>query len=412
MSDEGFTQNTNCSKHNEDFKLYCQEDDVPVCIICIVAGRHKTHSVVTLNKMFQLAKAASASLQMQISQKYRDIIVALKKVEDEALSNVKTEQLNIIKSLNEKLNNNEKERKEVQTLMEQISHLLDAGDIHQVLQYVSSPKWKEAVLDLVLGNEIGQVEHDSLGEQVGNSDHSIIRFRVAMEKNKENVLAQLLLEKPIPKTTAIKLDDMVLFLKETVSTTEGKMRGLLIKKWARNITLDVETAHSALEISDDRKTVAFSRNAHDVLSSPKQFTHTANVLGSEGFSAGKHYWEVTVQEQSDWSVGAVYQSVPRGDNNSLANSPLAWLLTFQRPQYLAWHDNVSVTLKVSQLQRLGVFLDYESGQLTFYDADNMTLLHTFIDSFTDTLYPVFSPGRSIDKAKSAELILWDPASAQ
>ncbi|XP_051889703.1 E3 ubiquitin-protein ligase TRIM39-like [Pristis pectinata] len=317
MSKKLLTSLTNCSKHNEEFKLYCQEDDVPVCVICIVAGRHKAHSVVTLNEMLKHAKsmlesqagdlqthmsliqnnikyiannivevnASTSRLQKQLSQKYRDMITTLKRVEDETMAIVKAEQMKIINSLNES-----------------------------------------------------------------------------------------------------------------------------ISKRARNITLDVETSHPTLEITDDGKAVSVRENPLDIPLSPKRFTQVTAVLASEGFNTGKHYWEVTVQDKSNWSVGIVKESMPRGENSNLMNSPLAWSVAFQQTLYLAWHNNISTPLEVTRLQRLGVFLDYEAGQLAFYNANTMTPLHTFSESFTETVYPAFNPGRSNDKMRKAILILRDVGS--
>ncbi|XP_032895697.1 E3 ubiquitin-protein ligase TRIM17-like [Amblyraja radiata] len=165
MSKKTFTS-TNCSKHNEEFKLYCQEDEVPVCVICIVAGRHKAHSVVTLSEMLKHAKATleaqsgelqrhmaliqnniklvagnivevnatTTKLQRQLSQKYRDMIATLKSVEDETMSVVKAEQTRVLKSLNENISKNEKEAQEIQKVIEQISFLCKGGDIYQIMQ--------------------------------------------------------------------------------------------------------------------------------------------------------------------------------------------------------------------------------------------------------------------------------------
>ncbi|XP_032895571.1 nuclear factor 7, ovary-like [Amblyraja radiata] len=171
--------------------------------------------------------------------------------------------------------------------------------------------------------------------------------------------------------------------------------------------MDPDTAHPTLEVSDDGKAVSLSEKPLEVVPSPKRFTQTTMVLAHQSFDAGKYYWEVIVQEKSDWSVGIAKKSMPRNESNNLTNSPLAWSVSFQQRQYLAWHNSISTSLDITTLHRLGLFLDYDAGQLAFYDASTMNPVHTFSETFNEPVFPAFNPGKSADKTKKAILILSD-----
>ncbi|XP_072898324.1 E3 ubiquitin-protein ligase TRIM39-like [Hemitrygon akajei] len=318
---------------------------------------------LTANSIIEVNDATSRLL-MQLSQKYRNMIATLKRAEEETVSIVKGKEMKLINSLNETMSSHEKEAHEVQSVIDQLSSLYKNGDIYQIIQ----------------------------------------------AKQDISTSVQAVLKKPIPRVMTIKLEDNFRGLTEVANKLEGKLVEFLLQKWAKNIILDVETSHPTLEITANGKAVSVRENPLAVPPSPKRFTHVTIVLASEGLNAGKHYWEVTVQDKSNWSVGVVKESMPRNESSNLMNSLSAWSVAFQKPWYLAWHNSVSTPLNVSQLQKLGVFLDYEAGQVAFYNASTMTLLHTFSETFAETIYPAFNPGSSSDKEKNATLIIHDVGS--
>ncbi|XP_072890990.1 E3 ubiquitin-protein ligase TRIM39-like [Hemitrygon akajei] len=70
-----------------------------------------------------------------------------------------------------------------------------------------------------------------------------------------------------------------------------------------SVTLDVETANPYLEVSEDRKSVRRTRTWRNLPDTGKRFTNRPCVLGSEGFTSGRHYWEVEVTGNQDWCLG-------------------------------------------------------------------------------------------------------------
>ncbi|XP_032868294.1 E3 ubiquitin-protein ligase TRIM39-like [Amblyraja radiata] len=159
-----------------------------------------------------------------------------------------------------------------------------------------------------------------------------------------------------------------------------------------SVTLDEETAHPGLEVSEDRKSVRLTGTRRSLPDTGKRFTVRACVLGSEGFTSGRHYWEVEVAGSRGWSLGVAAESVERKKGVKLTPETGVWRIRRDG-------DNFdSVTSPPSRLRarpipgRVGVYLSYESGTVSFYDADTMSHLHTFTgNKFTEKLYPFFGP---------------------
>lgn len=162
---------------------------------------------------------------------------------------------------------------------------------------------------------------------------------------------------------------------------------------ARTPTLDPDTMHARLRLSADRRTVRLVLLGRLGPTPALRFDTLWQVLGSDGFAAGRHYWEVDVQEAGcGWWVGAAYASLRRRGDSAAARlgcNRQSWCLKRYDLEYWAFHDSQRCRLWPREdPDRLGVFLDYEAGVLAFYDvSDGMSHLHTFRAAFQEALYP-------------------------
>nr|XP_014352153.1 PREDICTED: zinc-binding protein A33-like [Latimeria chalumnae]XP_014352155.1 PREDICTED: zinc-binding protein A33-like [Latimeria chalumnae] len=162
--------------------------------------------------------------------------------------------------------------------------------------------------------------------------------------------------------------------------------------YATTVTLDPVTANENLILSEDRTIVRYTDEIQKAPYSPKRFDDTLYVLGSEGFTFGRHYWEVVVKNKTDWEIGAAYPSLPRKGQCWLGRNNVSWSLECSSGQCIAWRNNVPAKINIkSKLERVGVYLDYTGGMIAFYDADNMSLLMSFYNKFTEAVYPVLNP---------------------
>uniref|UniRef100_A0A8D0AVZ5 Tripartite motif containing 69 n=1 Tax=Salvator merianae TaxID=96440 RepID=A0A8D0AVZ5_SALMN len=158
------------------------------------------------------------------------------------------------------------------------------------------------------------------------------------------------------------------------------------------LTLDPKTAHPNLVLSDGLTSVKHSDVKQPLPDTPERFDCSVSVLATEGFTSGRHYWEVEVKKKTKWTLGVVRESINRKGNYPLSPKDGHWLIKLRNKNELKAVDVVPKCLPVvKHLRRIGVFLDYEGGQVTFYNADKMSHIYTFTDTFTEKVFPYFCP---------------------
>ncbi|ETE58425.1 Tripartite motif-containing protein 69, partial [Ophiophagus hannah] len=158
------------------------------------------------------------------------------------------------------------------------------------------------------------------------------------------------------------------------------------------ITLDPNTAHPNLVLSEGLTCVWHNDTKQILPDLPERFDCSVSVLASEGFTTGKHYWEVEVKKKMKWTLGVVRESINRKGNYPLSPKEGHWLIKLRNKNELKAVDVRPKCLTLSgNLCRVGIYLDYEGGQVSFYEAMAMSHIYTFTDTFTEKVYPYFCP---------------------
>ncbi|KAJ8365370.1 hypothetical protein SKAU_G00142010 [Synaphobranchus kaupii] len=156
------------------------------------------------------------------------------------------------------------------------------------------------------------------------------------------------------------------------------------------VLLDPNTARVKLSLSDDLTTVTYTGIEQKCPDNPERFSNYAVVLGSEGFTSGKHSWEVKVGNKTAWDVGVAQESITRKGKITYSPKRGFWVMMLRNGENYRAAGVTKLTLK-RKPQRIRVQLDYDRGEVSVFDSSDMSHIYTFTDTFTERVFPFFCP---------------------
>ncbi|MEE6497361.1 hypothetical protein FKM82_002725 [Ascaphus truei] len=380
-------ENRKCSIHKKLQEYYCSEDAVCVCVSCCLVGEHRGHQVELLNEASEKKKEKlrnlldkltsvrqetvkrAQSLQEQkreaqenapgetdrVTALFRDIREQLEVLEKQLLSEITRQEEQVSLRVSDLIQQLEIKREKLSRKMLHIEELCNIPDPLSVLQECESDN----------ADFCEQGETDTGDNEDKTRDYK----KADAVGDLYEVLISLTLQR---------LTDFVTDLKAK--------RGFYVE--TSDILLDVNTAGDYVIVSDDLKTASWSGTNQTRPDSQERFM-LSQVLSTRSFSSGQHYWEVETSESGYWKVGISYPSIERkGDLSWIGYNKKSWCLRMSDKSYLVIHDTKQKILyPESLLQRLGIYLDYEAGRLSFYQlCDPIRHLHTFTATFTEPLH--------------------------
>ncbi|ROJ37622.1 Zinc-binding protein A33 [Anabarilius grahami] len=203
-------------------------------------------------------------------------------------------------------------------------------------------------------------------------------------------------------------------LKKTQETLNKKLCKTGFKwaqKFAVDVTLDPDTANPYLILSDDGKQVCYRDIKQNIPENPKRFDTCATILAKEGFSSGRFYYEVQVKGKTGWDLGVARESINRKGKIILSPESGYWTVILRNENHYSACENPPVLLSLRvKPEKVGVFVDYEEGLVSFYDVDSRSHIYSFTgQTFTDKLYPYFYPWLN-DEGKNSNPLIITPVS--
>lgn len=145
-----------------------------------------------------------------------------------------------------------------------------------------------------------------------------------------------------------------------------------------------------LKVEEVRKDEATENLEEKCKGTKNKFKYNQCVLGMEGYDKGTHYWEVDLGKKSQWSVG-IAQDTEKRDNIQMYPDTGFWSICYKDGE-LKTIEPSSTFLPIELTpEKLGVFMDYEGGQITFFNVEKKCHIHSFCGKFTKKLYPLFGP---------------------
>ncbi|XP_062274248.1 nuclear factor 7, brain-like [Scomber scombrus] len=370
-----------CSKHPEVPYWFCKDEQRAVCPVCEFSLHHG-HKVVPVEQAVSDLKDQLKS-DLKPLQDKKDKYEQVEKTYNEMIQHSKKQLLSTEKQIRAEFN------KLHQFLKEEEESRLAA------LREEEEQKWK------TMSREMKRIQ-----EQISSLSDSISAVEEDLQKHNVSFLSSC---KPTQTRARAQssLSDPQLVSGALID--EAKHLGnLSFRVWEKMkekvhfspVILDPNTAGRWLYLSDDLTSVRDGDTKQQLPDNPERNTKYPTVLGSEGFSSGKHSWEVEVGDHPDWNMGLAKESFDRKGKITASPEYGIWCLVHRSGKYTNGL-NKTVTEKKS-LQRIRVQLDYDRGEVSFYDPEDETHIYTYRNTFTEKLFPLFSIGPA-DDAKTTDI---------
>ncbi|XP_025842300.1 butyrophilin subfamily 1 member A1 isoform X3 [Vulpes vulpes] len=224
----------------------------------------------------------------------------------------------------------------------------------------------------------------SEGEKFSSTSES----RNPDEEGLFSVAASVVIRDPSMKNVTCCIQNLLLGQQKEVD--------ILIPEWKKatlhrvDVTLDPDTAHPHLFLSEDSKSVRLEDSRQELPEKPERFDSWPCVLGCETFTSGRHFWEVEVGDRADWAVGVCRENVVKKGFDPMTPENGFWAVELYGNGYWALTPRRTPLPLVGHPRRVGIFLDYESGDISFYNMTDGSPIYAFSNaSFCGPLQPFF-----------------------
>lgn len=164
----------------------------------------------------------------------------------------------------------------------------------------------------------------------------------------------------------------------------------MLRKFQVDVKLDPATAHPSLLVTADLRRVQDGELWRDVPNNPERFDTWPCILGLQSFSSGRHYWEVTVGGRAEWGLGVCLDTVQRKGEITPSPENGVWAMWLLRGnEYMVLTSPSVPLLHLERPRCIGIFLDYEAGEISFYNMTTGSYIYTFSQLFSGLLRPYF-----------------------
>ncbi|XP_024606472.1 E3 ubiquitin-protein ligase TRIM58 isoform X2 [Neophocaena asiaeorientalis asiaeorientalis] len=164
----------------------------------------------------------------------------------------------------------------------------------------------------------------------------------------------------------------------------------MLRKFQVDIKLDPATAHPSLLLTADLRSVQDGELWRDVPNNPERFDTWPCILGLQNFSSGRHYWEVMVGERAEWGLGVCQDTVSRKGETTPSPENGVWAMWLLKgSEYMVLASPSVPLLHLERPRCIGIFLDYEAGEISFYNVTHGSHIYTFSHLFSGFLRPYF-----------------------
>ncbi|XP_048867265.1 tripartite motif-containing protein 16-like isoform X1 [Brienomyrus brachyistius] len=397
----GHLQDKVCSHHDKPLEVYCRTDQQCICYLCML-DEHRGHDTVS-------AAAGRAEIQKQMVETQREFQQRIQMREKE-LQELREAVASFTSSAKSAVEDSERiftamirfierRRSEVTKLIRDQEKAVVSqteGDMKRLKQDIDELKRRHSVLEQLSHTEdhihfLQRYQGLPVTPEAGFGPRISVSPRCSFE-NMRKVVSELkdqlenVCEKKMAETHHTVTKDTILPV--LVPTTRSEFL-----QYSCQLTLDPNKAHRNLSLSEGNRKVTWGAE-QPYPDHPERFDCWEQVLCRESLT-GRCYWEAEWSGDDAW-IGVTYKGIGRkGDSDDcvLGFNDKSWMLCCSPDSYSVCHNNkpAVTSIKISGSRRVGVYLDWAAGTLSFYrvSSDKLTLLYSFTSSFTEPLYPGF-----------------------
>ncbi|XP_042570068.1 E3 ubiquitin-protein ligase TRIM21-like [Cyprinus carpio] len=387
-----------CRIHERPLELYCRYDQSAICVLCMNT-EHSTHHTIPVAKEWAERKTQLLKTQSDLK---RMIMERWSKV-DELRHSIKLNKENIEREMAYSV--------EVFTALQQFIDRSQSELLRKMKHKQKTEEKRVESLIKELEREIAKLNarNSELEKLSCSEDHLnlIQAFRSPGEVPKCKSWSQL----------SVHTHQGLEVLRETLNAAEELLKTQIytvtkreleaISQYAVDMTLDPDTANPWLVVSADRKCVTDGNVECNVPNNAERFDMAPCVLSREPISRGRAYWVVGVSGKTAWDLGVARKSVNRKGLVTLSPDYGYWAVCLRGGSEYRACDCESVLLSLKTLpQRIGIYVDYENGQVSFYDVRTCTHIYSFTGQrFTESLLAYFNPDMNDTGNNNAPLVI-------
>ncbi|XP_029993490.1 E3 ubiquitin-protein ligase TRIM21-like [Sphaeramia orbicularis] len=385
-----------CTKHDKLLELFCRDDEICICTLCTYSD-HKKHEVVPLKDEYEVKKFNLGKTETEIQQMIQNRRLKINKFKQ------------VVEFSNKDADREIADGVKIFTILKES---VEKG----MSNFIKTIKGKQRITETQAKGLIKELEEEiselmkrstELQQLSGTADqlHLIQNFSSLNSAPSTKDWTEVRLQPPTYEGTVVRalaqLEET--FNKETKSHFKADLKR--VETCKVEVTLDPASAHPQLLLSGGGRRVKHGDEETKVPDSPKRFDRLF-VLGNNSFSSGRVYYEAQVQGKTEWTLGVARASVSRKGVIPLKPQNGFWTICLKNKfQYFASTNHEVPLFTKCRPEKVGVFVDYEEGLVSFYDVNAATLIYSFTGcSFNEKLHPFCSPGRKLS-GNSAPLIM-------
>ncbi|XP_064414436.1 E3 ubiquitin-protein ligase TRIM39-like isoform X1 [Latimeria chalumnae] len=367
-----------CSQHGEKLKLCCLEDQKAICLVCQTSRKHENHNFLPIE---------------EAAQKFKEELKnSLKPLQDtgQKIAELKEKYRGNLNKIHDEADKTEKQIKEDFVKLHQFLHEEEKNMLADLKKEKEEKEEKMRAMEESIVQDLMSVSKIIKDIQQKMDEEDQI-FLMTLRDMRERIKKYADYKPRAPGAVSAADIDGYKYT-DCLQYRVGK-KMLIINRVT--VTLDPNTAHPVLKVTKDRTTVTWgSTRRKTILDNPKRFDGWPCVLGSEGFTSGRHSWVVDVGKQTDCILGVTAESANRKGDVYLKLKPECgyWTIQLDEGDCFAFTDERWTQLKVLKTsKKVLVYVDYEAGKISFSNADDRSHIYTFIHKFKHKIFPFFCP---------------------